>query len=62
MSEQEQQFNAMTNFMYGLRVPESRRQYPARLMVYLDFICLKGSISEQASQFLVKARADAVWA
>jgi hypothetical protein len=48
----------MTNFMYGLRAPESRRQYPARLKVYLDFIGFKGTISEQASQFLDKAKGD----
>jgi hypothetical protein len=52
----------MTNFMYGLRAPESRRQYPARLKVYLDFLGLKGNISEQASQFLDKAKGDILWA
>ena len=48
--------------MYGLRAPESRRQYPARLKVYLDFLGLKGTVSQQASEFLEKAKTDAVWA
>jgi hypothetical protein len=48
--------------MYGLRAAESRRQYPARLKVYLDFIKLNGDISEQGSQFLEKAKADPHWA
>ena len=52
----------MTNFMYGLRAPESRRQYPPRLKVYLDFLGLKGTVSQQASEFLEKAKTDAVWA
>src|SRR5437867_8315968 len=51
----------MTNFMYGLRAAESRRQYPARLKVYLDFLELKGTLSEQASQFLSRAKEDLVW-
>jgi hypothetical protein len=58
----EQQSDAMTNFMYGLRAPESRRQYPARLKVYLDFLGLKSTIPQQASEFLDKAKTDAVWA
>lgn len=58
----DQECDAMTNFMYGLRAPESRRQYPARLKVYLDFLGLKGTVSEQASEFLEKAKTDAVWA
>lgn len=60
MSKQE--FDGMTNFMYRLRAAESRRQYPARLKVYLHFLELKGSLSEQASQFLSEATQDPVWA
>lgn len=48
--------------MYGLRAPESKRQYPARLKVCLDFLGLKGTISEQATQFLDKSKSDVVWA
>jgi hypothetical protein len=62
LTEQDQTFDAITNLMYGLRAPESRRQYPARLKAYLDFIGFKGTLSEQASQFLDKAKADIIWA
>ena len=53
----------MTNIMYGLRLsPESRRQYPARLKVYLDFLGLKGKYLSKRPNFLEKAKTDAVWA
>ncbi len=54
-SDQDKQFDAMTNFMYGLGSPESRRQYPARFKVFLDFLELEGTVSEQASQFMSRA-------
>lgn len=52
----------MANFMYGLRAAESKRQYPARLKVYLDFLGLEGTLPEQISRFLVKAKQDVLWA
>lgn len=48
--------------MYGLKKSESRRQYPARLKVYLDFIDLKGTVTEQASLYLAKAKKELRWA
>jgi hypothetical protein len=42
--------------MYGLKSSESRRQYPRRLKMFLDFINLKGPINEQAIQFLVQTK------
>jgi hypothetical protein len=42
----------MTKFMYGLKSSESRRQYPRRLKMFLDFFGLKGTLNEQARQFL----------
>ncbi len=49
-------------FVYALRAPETRRQYPKRLKIFFDYLELKGSIEEQAGEFVVKARKDNNWA
>jgi hypothetical protein len=46
----------MTIFRYGLRVPDSKRQYPRRFQYFVDFLRLPGILDEQAKQFVVKAR------
>ena len=52
----------MTRFMYALKSPETRRQYPRRLKVFLDFLNADGiSLDEQALQFLSKVRDDPGW-
>jgi integrase len=51
----------MSVFMYALRAPESRRQYPRRFKVFLDYLGLEGSIDDQAKQFVLKARNDPKW-
>jgi integrase len=39
-------------FMYALKAPETKRQYPKRLEVFLDYLRLQGpSIEEKANQF-----------
>ena len=48
-------------FMYALRAPESRRQYPRRFKVFLDYLRLEGSIKDQGRQFVEKARNDPKW-
>jgi hypothetical protein len=50
----------MSNFLYGLKSADARRQYPARLKVFLDFIGLKGPLIEQTSTFLDKSK-DLGW-
>ncbi|HEX5978730.1 MAG TPA: hypothetical protein VFY68_15720 [Nitrososphaeraceae archaeon] len=49
-------------FLYALKAPESKRQYPRRFKMFLDYLNLKGTIQEQAKQFLMKARANPQWA
>jgi integrase len=51
----------MSVFMYALRAPESRRQYPRRFKVFLDYLGLEGSIEDQARQFVDKARNNPKW-
>ncbi|MFY9565427.1 MAG: hypothetical protein WAQ29_03680, partial [Nitrososphaeraceae archaeon] len=51
-------------FMYALRAPETRRQWPRRLKTFLDFIEMEGvsSLEEQARLFIVKSRQLPHWA
>ena len=53
----------MTRFMYALKSPETRRQYPRRLKVFLDFLDTDGttSLDEQALQLLKKVGIDPGW-
>jgi hypothetical protein len=52
----------MTVFTYALKAPESRRQYPRRLKIYLDYLGLEGGLEEQAKQFYSKATENPQWA
>jgi hypothetical protein len=47
--------NPMTIFTYALKAPESKRQYPRRLKIFLDYLRLEGNLGEQAEQFYSKA-------
>jgi hypothetical protein len=49
-------------FLYALKAPESKRQYPRRLKVFLDYLQLEGSIKQQAIEFLAKAKQNPRWA
>jgi hypothetical protein len=51
----------MSVFLYALRAPESRRQYPQRLKVFLDYVQFKGPINQQARKFLVRAETNPTW-
>ena len=56
--------NPLALFMYALRAPETRRQWPRRLKTFLDFLEMGGvsSLEEQARLFIVKARQLPHWA
>jgi hypothetical protein len=51
----------MTVFMYALKAPESRRQYPRRFKIFLDYLGLKGSLEEQVQEFYMKAIVSHQW-
>jgi hypothetical protein len=40
----------MAAFMYGLRAPDTRRQYPRRFQYLLNFLSIPGTLEEQAKQ------------
>jgi hypothetical protein len=52
----------MAAFMYGLRAPDTRRQYPRRFQYFLNFLTILGTLEEQAKQFTLKARENPLWA
>ena len=53
--------NPLTVFDYALKSPESKRQYPNRLKVFLDFLKIDGDLRKQAIDFVSKARNDTKW-
>lgn len=44
--------------MYALKSSETQRQYPRRLKLFFDFIGLRGTLDQQASEFLIRLRKD----
>jgi integrase len=56
-----QSVNPMFNFLYALKAPESKRQYPKRFEMFLDFLKLDGTLNEKASYFYNKAKSDPQW-
>jgi integrase len=48
----EQTVNPLSQFLYALRAPETKRQWPKRLQVIFDFFGLHGNLDEQATQFM----------
>jgi hypothetical protein len=53
--------NPVGSFGYALKSSEARRQYPKRLKMLFDFLDLTGSLEEQATEFLERARQNAQW-
>jgi hypothetical protein len=62
IEEEKHHQDPMTLFLYALKAPESKRQYPRRFKMFLDYLNLKITIQEQAKQFLINARANPQWA
>jgi hypothetical protein len=51
----------MAVFLYAVKSPESKRQYPRRFKMFLDFLGIDGSLKEQAEEFLRNAKQDPEW-
>ena len=52
MSVIEQATNPLSQFLYALKAPETKRQWPNRLKVVFDFLGFSGNLDEQAKQFV----------
>jgi hypothetical protein len=59
--EQENE-NPMEVFLYALKAPETKRQYPKRLKTLFDFLGFSEPLENQAREFLKKARENPHWA
>ena len=51
----------MFNFLYALKAPETKRQYPKRFEVFLNFLNLSGDINDKSLQFHQKAKSNLQW-
>lgn len=49
--------DSLAVFMYALRAPETKRQWPGRLKIFLDYVYPgTGTIQEKANDFIRKSR------
>ena len=49
-------------FLYALKAPESKRQYPKRLEVFLNFINIEGStLEERLYNLYHQSKSDTEW-
>jgi hypothetical protein len=62
LSTQYEEENPLSVFLYALKAPETKRQYPRRLKVFLDFLKLDGTLEQQSKEFLEKAKQNPQWA
>lgn len=53
------QNNPISAFLYALKAPESRRQFPRRLKMLFDFIGLPEPLENQAVEFVKRGKEDA---
>ncbi|MPZ07064.1 MAG: hypothetical protein GEU26_11730 [Nitrososphaeraceae archaeon] len=56
MAITEQTANPLSQFLYALKAPETKRQWPNRLRVVFDFLGFPGNPDEQAKQFMTLCR------
>jgi hypothetical protein len=54
--DSEQDSDPLVLFKYALRAPETKRQWPRRLKIFLDFLRMEGasSLEEQARLFVIR--------
>jgi hypothetical protein len=61
LSAQYDEDHPLSVFLYALKAPETKRQYPRRLKVFLDFLKLDGTLEQQSKEFLEKAKQNPQW-
>jgi hypothetical protein len=55
------QEDPLSVFLYALKAPETKRQYPRRLKVFLDYLKLEGPLEHQLKELLTQARQNPQW-
>ncbi|MDN5845829.1 MAG: hypothetical protein L0H53_06090 [Candidatus Nitrosocosmicus sp.] len=61
LDSEDVQVDPLTNFLFALKAPESRRQYPKRLEVFLDFLNFQGSFEEKVNRFYIQGKKKPNW-
>ena len=51
----------LQNFLYALKAPDSKRQYPRRLEYFFDYLGLNGTLKEKCMVFYNQAKRDSLW-
>jgi hypothetical protein len=51
----------LQNFLYALKAPDSKRQYPRRLDCFLDYLGLKGTLKEKCLIFHEQSKQEPLW-
>jgi hypothetical protein len=51
----------VTNFLFALKATETKRQYPKRFQVFLDFLNLTGSFEDKSLAFYQKSISNSRW-
>ena len=51
----------LQNFLYALKAPDSKRQYPRRLEYFFDYLGLEGSLKEKCIIFHNQAKKELQW-
>ena len=59
--QESEEFDPLVSFTYGLKSIESKRQYPRRLKVFMDFCDLEGSVKDQTKGLFLKAKNNNSW-
>jgi hypothetical protein len=55
------QQDPLAKFLYALKSKDSKRQYPRRLKVFLDYLELEGTLNEQAIALLLNVKNNSQW-
>lgn len=56
----EQPINPLSQFIYALKAPETKRQWPNRLKVVFDFLGFSGNLDEQAKHFMILCKEESM--
>jgi integrase len=59
--KEEEYYDPLQNFLYALKAPDSKRQYPRRLEYFFDYLGLKGTLKEKCLTFYKQANDDLRW-
>ncbi|HEX6294531.1 MAG TPA: hypothetical protein VFZ46_05200 [Nitrososphaeraceae archaeon] len=53
--------DSLQNFLYALKAPDSKRQYPRRFEYFLDYLGLNGTLKEKCHTFYEQAKEESLW-